>query len=158
EEQNQLRRQIGGQYRLRSGRKSDTQRFGQPVQPQPQPPPETPAQPQVPMLPHISMDPTVFPMATGTQPAAKIKTPPRKYYNLTYTWGWRIHPPRAQAMENAQKALPMPDGSIKPIVDFEREVFVDQFKDPIDALGDLAPAKRMWRAFKAALDVVKKQD
>jgi hypothetical protein len=34
-----------------------------------------------------------------------VKMAPGKYYNLTYTWGWRIHPPRVQVSENALKSL-----------------------------------------------------
>ena len=58
-------------------------------------------------------------------------------------------------MENAQKILPvLGQQGGTPIVDFEKHVFGTMFTNPIDALGDLAPAKRMWRAFKSALDVV----
>jgi hypothetical protein len=54
--------------------------------------------------------------------------------------------------------VPLPDGSMQPIVDFERNVFEKDFPNPIDAIGDLAPAKRMWRSFKEALDVVNGQN
>jgi hypothetical protein len=139
----QLERAKSAGYRLRSARRQDT--------PKAQPQAHTP-------LPHISMDETFFPMDSGTKTVVTIKMPPHKYYNLTYTWGWRVHPPRAQAMENASKQIPIPGKPSKDIVDFEREVFVDDFKNPIDAIGDLAPEKRMWRAFKKALDVVNRDD
>ena len=109
------------------------------------------------------MDQTFFPMDSGTRTTIKIKMPPLQYYNLTYTWGWRVHPPRAQAMENAQKVLPdssAPDDPSKPIsiIDPERCSF-PKLKNPIDALiADLAPAKRMWRAFKSALAAVENTD
>ncbi|HET6384805.1 MAG TPA: hypothetical protein VFJ58_15540, partial [Armatimonadota bacterium] len=100
--------------------------------------------------PHVSMDQTFFPMQDSTETILKVKMAPAKYYNLTYTWGWRFHPPRAQAMENAHKILPAPINVN--IVDEERQVFGTG--NPIDKLGDLAPAKRMWRAFNSALQAV----
>jgi hypothetical protein len=78
-------------------------------------------------LPHVSMDQTFFPMDAGTRTIVKIKMPPVKYYNLTYTWGWRIHPPRAQAIENAHKSVAVVgDCATEPkkyLVDFEMDVF-----------------------------------
>ncbi len=47
------------------------------------------------------MDQTFFPMEDGTRTVFKIKMAPAPDYNLVYTWGWRMHPPRAQVMENA---------------------------------------------------------
>jgi hypothetical protein len=120
--------------------------------------PNAPPPPQ--SLPHISMDQTFFPMDAGTQTIVKIKMPPHKYYNLTYTWGWRIHPPRAQAIENAHKTVKVivDEGQKQEpprfLVDFEKKVFEEVFPNPIDAISDLAPAKRMWRSFKDALAVV----
>ena len=56
--------------------------------------------------PHIAMDQTFFPMQEGTRTKLKIKMAPPKYSNVTYTWGWRNHPPRAQAVENSHKRIP----------------------------------------------------
>ena len=103
---------------------------------------------------HIGMDQTFFPMLSGTRSVVKIKMTKGKYFTLTYHWGWRIHPPRIQVAENALKTI---NGRTLP--DFERRVFGD---DPtasreaqlaaIAKIGDLAPAKRMWTAFRGALD------
>lgn len=102
--------------------------------------------------PHVSMDQTFFPMQDSTRTVLKVKMAPAKYYNLTYTWGWRFHPPRAQSMENAHKIIPMG----KNIVQYERDVFGSG--NPIDKLGDLAPEKRMWRAFNGALEAINAKD
>ena len=51
---------------------------------------------------HASMDQSYFPMLEeGTRYTVRIKENKGKYFNLVYTWGWRIHPPRVQVMENA---------------------------------------------------------
>lgn len=95
-----------------------------------------------------SMDQTYFPMLDeGTRYTVKIKETLGKYFNLTYTWGWRIHPPRVQVMENALKTTP--DGTTLP--QHEINVFGE---DPMGSeenqlaaiamIGDIAPAKRMW--------------
>jgi len=99
-----------------------------------------------------SMDQTFFPMLEeGTRYTIKIKQTLGKYYNLTYTWGWRIHPPRVQVSENALKA---PRGIT--LVQEEINVFGE---DPMGSeenklaaiamIGDIAPAKRMWNIFRS---------
>ncbi|MEA2601096.1 MAG: hypothetical protein QOF89_2088 [Acidobacteriota bacterium] len=55
--------------------------------------------------PGIGMDQTFFDMEDGTRTVFKIKMAPPGYLNLVYTWGWRMHPPRAQVMENAGKKI-----------------------------------------------------
>ncbi len=101
---------------------------------------------------HISMDQSYFPMLKeGTRYTIKIKESLGKYYNLTYVWGWRIHPPRVQVIENATK---MAGG--KTLVDWEVDTFG---ADPrgseenklaaIAMIGELSPAKRMWMALRA---------
>ncbi len=55
---------------------------------------------------YASMDQSFFPMTDGTQVDLTLKMAPPQFYNLTYTWGWRIHPPRAQVVENGQKLVP----------------------------------------------------
>ena len=105
-------------------------------------------------LPLAAMDQTFFPMEEGRRYVFEIAMPPGKHWNLTYHWGWRVHPPRVQVAENALKA---PMGITIP--DWERNVFGE---DPsasesaklaaIDMIGDVAPAKRMWRALRAMRD------
>lgn len=51
-------------------------------------------------VPHVGMDQTFFDMEEGTRTILKIKMAPAEYLNLIYTWGWRMHPPRIQVMEN----------------------------------------------------------
>ncbi len=55
---------------------------------------------------YASLDQSFFPMSDGTRMSLSVKMAPPQYYNLTYTWGWRVHPPRAQAVENGQKLVP----------------------------------------------------
>ncbi|MFQ5533294.1 MAG: hypothetical protein ACE5EM_00535 [Sphingomonadales bacterium] len=104
--------------------------------------------------PHIAFDATFFPMKQGQQSIFKIKHAPGKYFNLVYSWGWRIHPPRVQVMENSLKmAGPGCGGGTAPckrLPQWEIDVFG---ADPrankaaaIAQIGELAPAKRMWQA------------
>jgi hypothetical protein len=101
--------------------------------------------------PHVGMDQTFFPMHAGTEMVIQIKYPPARYWNLTYHWGWRRHPPRVQVIENALKKAS--DGTItQSLPQWEVSVFgicprcnpTAQVK-AIQQIGDLAPAKRMWR-------------
>jgi hypothetical protein len=105
-----------------------------------------------PPMPHVAMDQTFFNMEEGTRTVFKIKMAPGKYYNLTYNWGWRAHPPRVQVTENATKRIP-PNPNGKTLVQWEEDVFGGKTKEQaIAMIGDLAPEKRMWTAFRAGLD------
>ena len=111
---------------------------------------------------HASMDQSYFPMLKeGTEYTVKIKQNKGKYFNLVYTWGWRIHPPRVQVMENALKTAG-PDNATLP--EWEKIAFCkdgrfDNHCDPVNnkhdrkyaisQVGDLSPAKRMWNTFRA---------
>lgn len=115
--------------------------------------------------PHASMDQTFFPMLDeGTRYTVKIKQTKGKYFNLIYHWGWRIHPPRVQAIENSLKKAG-PDGWN--YVQWEKSAFCEGgFDDPdcdpvanehdkeyaIAQIGELSPAKRMWSLFKSMLE------
>lgn len=102
---------------------------------------------------HASMDQSYFPMLEeGTRYTVKIKETYGKQYNLTYIWGWRIHPPRVQVIENALKATP--DGTTLP--QHEINVFgpnptANEANKlaAIGMIGDIAPAKRMWNLFRS---------
>lgn len=122
---------------------------------------------------HASMDQSFFPMLEeGTRYTVKIKKNKGRYYNLTYTWGWRIHPPRVQVIENALKTAPVPNTDpvvLRTLADWERAVFCKQPAGAspenvtgcnpmastqnklyaISQIGDLSPAKRMWNLFRA---------
>lgn len=109
--------------------------------------------PGMPPMPNVAMDTSFYPMSDGTRFIIKIKHAPAKYYNLTYTWGWRIHPPRVQATENAAKKVgTKPDGTPMTLVDWETSVFGLAPRSSRQAqlaaiakIGDLSPAKRMWQ-------------
>jgi len=101
-------------------------------------------------MPHVAMDQTFFPMEDGTRNVFRIKMSLGKYYNLTYTWGWRVHPPRVQVTENATKVI---GGMTLP--EWEVSVFGPAPTSSEEAklaaiakIGDLSPAKRMWSAFR----------
>lgn len=102
-------------------------------------------------MPNVMMDQSYFPMlSVGTEYTVKIKMAPGKYYNLTYLWGWRKHPPRVQVSENANK---MAGG--KSLRQWEIDTFganpraSEQAKlAAIGMIGDLAPEKRMWTALR----------
>ena len=116
--------------------------------------------PGSPPRPHIGMDQTFFPMLSGNRYVVKIKMTLGKYFNLTYHWGWRIHPPRIQVAENALKTI---NGRTLPA--WERRVFGDDPTanrdtqlDAIAKIGELSPAKRMWAAFRRAIESVTPED
>lgn len=110
---------------------------------------------------HAAMDQSFFPMLEeGARYTVKIKETKGKYYNLTYIWGWRIHPPRVQVIENSLKTAG-PDGWTLP--QWEKAAFCrggaqdlscNPIGDPddkyyaINQIGDLSPAKRMWNIFQ----------
>ena len=105
-------------------------------------------------IPNVSLDQTFFPMEEGFKYTFFIKQPPARFFNLTYHWGWRVHPPRVQAVENLLRGFVV-DG--QPVLrdHFERTVFGDNPRANEDAklqaismIGDLAPEKRMWTALK----------
>jgi cytochrome oxidase Cu insertion factor (SCO1/SenC/PrrC family) len=106
------------------------------------------------------MDQTFFPMQDGTRTVFKIKMPPAKYWNLIYTWGWRMHPPRIQVIENANKKV----GPLT-TVEWETSVFgVNPRADEqaklaaIAKIGELAPEKKMWRALREAREAAERGD
>jgi hypothetical protein len=108
--------------------------------------------PGMPPMPHVAMDQTFFPMEDGTRNVFKLKMTPGKYYNLTYTWGWRLHPPRVQVTENARKVM-----GGKTLPQWEIDTFGPAPTSSeaaklaaIAKIGDLAPAKQMWRLLRSA--------
>jgi|GEM_PF-2350063 len=60
---------------------------------------------------YASTDQSFFPMNDGTRVDLTLKMAPPQFYNLTYSWGWRVHSPRAQAVENGEKVVPPPISS-----------------------------------------------
>lgn len=113
--------------------------------------------PGMPPMPHVAMDATFNPMSDGKRHVLKLKQAPGKYYNLTYTWGWRIHPPRIQVTENIAKAAPDATGTPRNLLWWETSVFGPNPRQDeasklaaIAKIGELAPAKRMWLALREA--------
>jgi hypothetical protein len=118
--------------------------------------------------PFMAMDQSFFNMEDGTRTVFKIKMPPGRYFNLVYTWGWRAHPPRVQAMENACKSIPFAPPPGPEVVDcgtvantlpwYERQVFFNNGKPDksyaISKLSKYAPEMRIWTALHDALDAL----
>lgn len=112
--------------------------------------------------PHVSLEQTFHPMQEGQRHTFQIKMSLGKYYNLTYTWGWRFHPPRAQVSENARKSsTALVDGRYvtKKLHHWETSVFGEHplaseaaQLAAIAKIGELAPEKRLWTALREALD------
>lgn len=109
---------------------------------------------------NVGMDQTFFPIEEGTRTVLKIKMTPGKYFSLSYTWGWRWHPPRIQVIENATKKV-----GAHTTYDWERTVFGDDprrdeqaKRKAIGMIGDLAPSKVMWNAFLLALNATRGND
>lgn len=105
--------------------------------------------------PHVAMDTTFSPTvrSEGTRYVFQVNMSPAKYYNLTYHWGWRIHPPRVQVMENALKVV-----AGKTLVQWETSVFGTAPRSSQSAklaaiaqIGELSPAKRMWQDLQSSL-------
>lgn len=118
--------------------------------------------------PNVGMDNSFFPMSVG-QDSEKgqryefdMKMAPGGYWNLTYHWGWRIHPPRVQVVENFRVPI---NGKPRNFSEFDAfcpthepnatgdcpELLTDSaFKlAAINMIGDVAPEKRMWNDFRA---------
>jgi len=102
-------------------------------------------------MPNVGMDQTFFPMEEGLRFVFEMKMPPGRFWNLTYHWGWRVHPPRVQVAENVLIPLGgMPRNTFEIKVFGENPTSSETAKlAAIDMIGDLSPAKRMWKAFRA---------
>ena len=105
-------------------------------------------------IPNVSLDQTFFPMEEGNKYTFYIKQPPARFFNLTYHWGWRMHPPRVQAHENLARGFVV-NGQAVDRDFFEKQTFGvnpranEQAKlNAISMIGDLAPAKRMWSTLR----------
>lgn len=113
--------------------------------------------PGMPPMPHVAMDATFYPMSEGKRFVIKLKQSQGRYYNLTYTWGWRIHPPRVQVTERVSKAAPDENGVMRDLLWWETSVFGTAPRSSEEAklaaiakIGELAPAKRIWKALRDA--------
>lgn len=112
-------------------------------------------------VPNVGMDNSFFPMADGFRYEYDVKMAPARFWNLTYHWGWREHPPRVQVTEN----VTIPIGG-RPRNAIEFDAFCPNNQQPnftcpalqtdagvklaaINMIGDIAPAKRMWNDFQA---------
>lgn len=109
-----------------------------------------------PRVPTVGLDQTFFPMEEGLEYTLNMKMPPARFWNLTYHWGWRQHPPRVQVVENVLfpmgvdangKPLPRNFAEIGVFGQNPRESEATKLA-AIEMIGDTAPAKRMWRMFR----------
>jgi len=114
----------------------------------------------------IAMDTSFFPMLKeGTRYTVKVKQSYGKNWSLAYHWGWRIHPPRVQVVENSTKIFPV-DAFGAPrrttLWEMEAQVFgANPRKNQaakekaIGMIGDVAPAKRMWNLLRELQTMLK---
>ena len=102
-------------------------------------------------IPLVTMDMTFFPMEDGTRTTYELALAPGKNFNLTYSWGWRRHPPRVQVVENAFKPVMGTTTWQWEIDTFGPDPRANQAAKEfaIGKISDLAPSKRMWTAFRA---------
>ncbi len=104
-----------------------------------------------PRVPNIGMDQTFFPMEEGLEYTLNMKMPPARFWNLSYHWGWRNHPPRVQVTENVlvplRNGLPRNAAEIGVFGQNPRESEETKLA-AIGMIGDTAPAKRMWQMFR----------
>ncbi|MFT4585922.1 MAG: hypothetical protein ACI915_002452 [Gammaproteobacteria bacterium] len=101
-------------------------------------------------IPNVGMDQTFFPMEEGLRYTLEMAMPPARFWNLTYHWGWRIHPPKVQVVENVNVLLR--NGMVRNSAEVgvfgeDPRASEDAKLAAIDMIGDHAPAKRMWRMF-----------
>jgi hypothetical protein len=111
---------------------------------------------KTPRVMNIGIDQTFFPMEEGEEYTLILRQPPARFWNLTYHWGWRVHPPRVQVMEN--RNVPLANGT--PRNSAEVGVFGENPRESEEAklaaigmIGDTAPAKRLWRMFRELADM-----
>lgn len=106
-------------------------------------------------IPNVGMDQTFFPMEEGQRYTYEMKMPPARFWNLTYHWGWRVHPPRVQVTENVN--VPLASGAPRNTAEIgvfgaDPRASEDAKLAAIGMIGDYAPAKRMWAMFRALRD------
>lgn len=113
---------------------------------------DAPPEPGVFGPPHVAMDTSFFPMQEGKRHVVTIAQAPGAYWKITYTWGWRRHPPRVQAAENALQSADGLSLLAWETLTFGVDPRANEAKKlaAIAQIGDLAPAKRMWNALRAA--------
>ncbi len=104
-------------------------------------------------VPLVTMDMTFFPMQEGTRTTFVMNMAPGRFFNLTYNWGWREHPPRVQVAENALKVA-----MGKTLPQWEIDTFGANPRASqsaklaaIGMIGNLAPSKRMWTGLYSLL-------
>ncbi|HVT18855.1 MAG TPA: SCO family protein [Thermoanaerobaculia bacterium] len=107
-----------------------------------------------------AMDQTFFPMRDGTRNVFRVKMAPGEYYHLVYNWGWRMHAPRAQVMEDAAtkvNGVSLPQWEINVFGPSPRSS-EEAKRKAIAQIGDLAPEKRMWNVLYQARDAARGDD
>jgi len=118
------------------------------------------APPGMPAPPWAAMDQAFFPMRDGTSTVFRIKMAPGEYYHLVYNWGWRMHPPRAQVMEDAATKvnnITLPQWEINVFGPSPRSS-EEAKRKAIAQIGDRAPEKRMWNVLYQAREAARNDD
>ncbi|WP_300548215.1 hypothetical protein [Roseovarius sp.] len=108
-----------------------------------------------PRIPNVGFDQTFFPMEEGLMYTLNMKMPPARFWNLSYHWGWRNHPPRVQVTENVLVPIAGNRRNFAEIGVFGQNPRESEAAKlaAIEMIGDTAPAKRMWRMFRELADM-----
>ncbi|SHL20316.1 hypothetical protein SAMN05444414_107125 [Roseovarius marisflavi] len=101
-------------------------------------------------IPNVGFDQTFFPMQEGLMYTLNMKMPPARFWNLSYHWGWRNHPPRVQVVENVLVPIAGNRRNFAEIGVFGKNPRESEATKlaAIEQIGDTAPAKRMWAMFR----------
>ena len=80
-----------------------------------------------------------------------MATPPLRLLRGVYTWGWRVHPPRIQFLQPIFETVNAHTDEVE--LDPQGQSYAYRNRElTLDAIGDAAPEKKMYRVAKAVLD------
>jgi len=77
--------------------------------------------------------------------------PPLRLQRGIYTWGWRVHPPRIQFLQPIFETINAHTGAVELDPQGQSYAFRNRNDLTIDAIGEAAPEKKMYRVAQAVL-------
>lgn len=77
--------------------------------------------------------------------------PPLRLQRGIYTWGWRVHPPRIQFLQPIFETINAHTGAVELDPQGQSFAFRNRTELTLDAIGEAAPEKKMFRVAEAAL-------
>jgi hypothetical protein len=103
-------------------------------------------------FPFKGFDSVWLPFSNGEVLEFTMSLPPLRLQRGIYTWGWRDHPPRIQFLQPIFETINEHTGEVELDPQGKCFAFRNRTELTIDAIGDAAPEKKMYRVAKAALD------